>query len=50
MDKNLLKDTENYWTNRVDGYSQVNQEELSGVQHENWKDFFLLFWQSVAIR
>ncbi len=41
MDKNLLKDTENYWTNRADGYSQVNQEELSGVQHENWKDFLV---------
>ena len=41
MDKNLLEATEKYWTNRADGYSQVNQEELSGLQHTNWKNFLL---------
>ena len=41
MDKNLLEATEKYWTNRADGYSQVNQEELSGLQHASWKNFLL---------
>lgn len=25
-----------YWSNRAEGYSQVNKEELSGSQKENW--------------
>ena len=41
MDKNLLKATEDYWTRRADGYSKVNQEELTGVQHTNWKQFLV---------
>ena len=31
FDKNV-----NYWTGRAEGYSEVNQDELNGVQHDNW--------------
>ena len=37
----LLKDIEKYWTNRAEGYSKVNQEELSGEQREKWRDAIL---------
>lgn len=32
----LLKDIEEYWTSRAKGYSQVNQEELSGDNRVKW--------------
>lgn len=32
----LLRDIEKYWTNRAEGYSQVNQEELAGENRYNW--------------
>ena len=28
-----------YWMNRASGYSQVNKEELSGIQHKTWKEY-----------
>ena len=28
-----------YWLKRAPGYSEVNQEELSGIQHQTWKEF-----------
>lgn len=31
-----LKELEEYWTNRAEGYSMVNQEELAGEQKEKW--------------
>lgn len=32
----LLRDIEKYWTNRAEGYSQVNQEELAGENRYHW--------------
>ena len=32
----LLRDIEKYWTNRAEGYSQVNQEELAGENRYRW--------------
>ena len=32
----LLEEIQSYWTNRAEGYSRVNQEELSGEQKEKW--------------
>lgn len=32
----LLKDIQNYWTNRAEGYSQVNLEELAGEKWPEW--------------
>lgn len=32
----LLKEIENYWTNRAEGYSQVNLEELAGPLWPVW--------------
>lgn len=31
-----LKELEQYWSNRAEGYSMVNQKELSGKQREKW--------------
>ncbi|MDY3918185.1 MAG: class I SAM-dependent methyltransferase [Candidatus Limivivens sp.] len=31
-----LKELEHYWTNRAEGYSLVNQEELAGEQRQKW--------------
>lgn len=31
-----LKELEQYWTNRAEGYSMVNQEELAGEQRHKW--------------
>ena len=28
-----------YWTQRAPTYSQVNQEELDGIQHKTWSEF-----------
>ena len=27
-----------YWTDRASGYSEVNQEELAGIQKKTWSD------------
>lgn len=34
---NLLQKNKDYWSNRVSGYSEVNQEELATSQHKKWK-------------
>ena len=31
-----LKELEQYWTSRAEGYSMVNQEELAGEQRQKW--------------
>lgn len=31
-----LKELEQYWTSRAEGYSMVNQEELAGEQRKKW--------------
>lgn len=36
MRTTLLEQIENYWENRAPGYSEVNQEELQGVQKGQW--------------
>ena len=33
---NLLNDIEKYWTNRAEGYSDVNKEELESLQRDKW--------------
>ena len=33
----LLEQIEDYWTDRAEGYSQVNQEELAGDNRINWR-------------
>ncbi len=35
----LEKENKEYWLKRAPGYSEVNQEELSGIQHHTWKEF-----------
>jgi len=39
-EKNLRQKNIEYWSNRVEGYSEVNLQELLGVQHENWLKVF----------
>ena len=34
----LLKDIENYWTNRAEGYSDQNKAELASDQKNAWRD------------
>lgn len=34
--ENLLEEIEAYWSTRTEGYSQVNQKELQGVQKKAW--------------
>lgn len=34
-----LKELEQYWSSRAEGYSMVNQEELAGEQREKWLHF-----------
>lgn len=43
----LLEAIEDYWTNRAEGYSQVNLEELAGPQWPVWRHpfYFLSFLQ-----
>ncbi|MCR4790438.1 MAG: methyltransferase domain-containing protein [Treponemataceae bacterium] len=36
MQENEIK---SYWANRAEGYSQVNQEELQGIQRKTWSEF-----------
>ena len=33
---NMLGKIQAYWTNRAEGYSQTNREELAGAQKEKW--------------
>ena len=33
----LLEQIEDYWTDRAEVYSQVNQEELAGDNRTNWR-------------
>lgn len=33
----LYKKIKEYWTDRAEGYSQVNQDELSGSQNKDWE-------------
>ena len=39
MNADLTKENKAYWLQRAAGYSEVNKEELSGVQRENWTSF-----------
>lgn len=39
MKSNLKNENYNYWIKRAPGYSEVNKEELSGEQRENWCRF-----------
>ena len=32
----MLNDIEQYWTNRAEGYSNVNKKELSTIQKNKW--------------
>ncbi|CVI69946.1 Glycine/sarcosine N-methyltransferase [Clostridiales bacterium CHKCI001] len=34
--KSLLKEISSYWSTRTEGYSQVNQKELEGIQKQAW--------------
>ena len=39
MKENLQQENKAYWLGRAKGYSEVNKEELAGVQRENWTSF-----------
>ena len=39
MKDNLEKKNKEYWLKRAEGYSEVNKEELAGVQRNNWTSF-----------
>jgi ubiquinone/menaquinone biosynthesis C-methylase UbiE len=39
MNTKLFEENRTYWLNRAQGYSEVNKEELSGVQRRNWASF-----------
>ena len=39
MNADLTKENKAYWLQRAAGYSEVNREELSGVQRNNWTSF-----------
>ena len=32
----LLKKIEQYWSTRTEGYSEVNEKELAGIQKQAW--------------
>ena len=32
----MLQEIKSYWSERAEGYSKVNQEELEGEQREKW--------------
>lgn len=36
MKKDIEVENKNYWLKRAPGYSQVNKEELEGIQHKTW--------------
>ncbi|MDO4650229.1 MAG: methyltransferase domain-containing protein, partial [Eubacteriales bacterium] len=37
----LREDIRNYWTNRADGYSEYNQQEMADERYELWKNKLL---------
>ena len=37
--KNIFFENQKYWINRAKGYSEVNKEELSGIQKNTWTEF-----------
>lgn len=39
MNEKLKQDNQAYWLSRAQGYSEVNKEELAGVQRKNWTSF-----------
>ena len=39
--KDLSEDNKEYWQKRAAGYSEVNKEELSGIQHNTWSKFLI---------
>ena len=39
MNADLTKENKAYWLQRAAGYSEVNKEELSGVQRNTWTSF-----------
>lgn len=39
MVNDLTRKNHEYWLHRASGYSEVNQEELAGVQRGNWSVF-----------
>ena len=39
MNENLEQKNKAYWLARAGGYSEVNKEELAGVQRHNWTSF-----------
>ena len=39
MREEIIQQNHVYWQNRASGYSEVNKEELSGVQRETWTSF-----------
>ncbi len=50
MDK-LLDEIESYWSTRTEGYSEVNEKELKGMQKKAWlrlwnADFWKKVWEN----
>ena len=39
MNEEIIQQNYVYWQNRASGYSEVNKEELTGVQRNNWTSF-----------
>ncbi|MFR3404715.1 MAG: hypothetical protein ACLTUL_21980 [Blautia faecis] len=47
MDK-LLDEIESYWSTRTEGYSEVNEKELKGMQKRHgWRLWNADFWKKV---
>lgn len=44
----IKEENHQYWNNRAEGYSKVNQEELEGEQHEKWGKLLETEIQSVV--
>ena len=39
--QNISEENRAYWLNRAKGYSEVNKEELSGIQRGTWSQFLI---------
>lgn len=39
--QDLFKQNQDYWINRAPGYSDVNKEELTGIQKDTWSSFLI---------
>ena len=37
--QNISEENRAYWLKRADGYSDVNKEELAGIQRQTWSKF-----------